>query len=287
MKLSELLLSIKERYGCQVSVEPTHELFRRSERLAIPSSMTIHNHEYCLFIKSLDGNHSCAIHKHRTLRLAKHGRCFCGSCPYGVWEYVQPVVFHGEVASVIYLGTYVKASHPGWQKYGKAYGGPMLPPLTAERKAVLPAVAEFLAEFLQYELSLAADEVHHAVKQHDRQYYCTLVQNMLALHYREELRLADAAAVCGLNANYLGNLLKAHLGKTFMQLLTEQRLAEAEACLKYRADLSIARVAKACGFRDSNYFSLVFKRQLGVAPSEFRNHWRELEHRQWSGSRLR
>lgn len=283
MKLSELLLYIEDRYACRISVDPTHELFRTSERLAIPASMTIHNHEYCRFIKSLDGNLSCACHKHRTLRLARHGRCFCGCCPYGVWEFVQPVLFQGALASVIYLGTYLKTDHPGWKRQSLKYNGPVLPTLNQERKDALPAAAQFLAQFLECELALAATEGHHSAKQHDRQYYCTLVQNMLALRYKENLRLADAAAVCGLNANYLGNLLKDHLGKTFMQLLTEQRLAQAEACLKYRHDLSIAAIAKECGFRDGNYFSLVFKKQMGVSPHDFCAHWHELERKHWIG----
>ena len=153
--------------------------------------------------------------------------------------------------------------------------------LTQEKKVVFPAVAQFLAEFLKCELALASDEAHLNTKQHDRHYYCALVQNLLALRYQEDLRLSDAAEVCGLNTNYLGNLLKEHLGKTFTQMLTEQRLAEAVACLKYRNDLSIAGVAKACGFRDSNYFSLVFSKKLGMSPTQFRANWSEAEKQNW------
>ncbi len=281
MKLNELLLYIETQYGCRVSVEPLHELFLSSERLAIPATLTIHNHEYCRFIKSLDGNHACAVHKHRTLWLARHGRCFCGCCPYGVWEYVQPVIFQEKLATVIYLGTYIKPDHPGWKHYSSDYSGLQLPMLTQEKKVVFPTVAQFLAEFLKCELALASDEAHLNTKQHDRHYYCALVQNLLALRYQDDLRLSDAAEVCGLNTNYLGNLLKEHLGKTFTQLLTEQRLAEAVACLKYRNDLSIAGVAKACGFRDSNYFSLVFSKKLGMSPTQFRANWSEAEKQNW------
>lgn len=281
MKLSELLLLVEERYACRVSVEPAHELFRTSERLALPASMTIHNHEYCRYIKSLDGNRACAFHKHRTLWLARHGRAFCGCCPYGVWEYVQPVLFQGKLASVIYLGTYRKEDHPGWKRHAANYGGEPLPLLERTRQAALPDAAQFLAQFLECELSLAADAAHQTAKQHDRQYYCTLVQNLIALRYQEDLRLADAAEVCGLNANYLGNLLKEHLGKTFTQLLTEQRLDEAIACLKYRTELSIAEVARTCGFRDGNYFSLVFGKKMGMSPTHFRGNWREAVIQSW------
>ena len=108
---------------------------------------------------------------------------------------------------------------------------------------------------------------------------------MLALRYQENLRLQDAAAVCGLNANYLGNLLKDHLGKTFTQLLTEHRLTEAVACLKYGSNLSIAEVARQCGFRDGNYFSLVFSRKMGMSPTQFRANWRVAEKAYWKNVR--
>ena len=54
----------------------------------------------------------------------------------------------------------------------------------------------------------------------------------------------------------------------------EQRVVEAQACLKYQTDMTIAEVAAACGFRDANYFSLVFSRKCGVSPSDFRRNWK-------------
>ena len=258
------------------------ELFRTSERLCVSASSLIHNHDYCRFVKSLDANLSCAIHKHRTLRLARHGRCFRGCCPYGVWEYVQPVLCEGRLICVIYIGTFINRDHPGWRRHAADYSGAQLPPLTQERMEAMPAIATFLAQFLQAEFYLARSEAHQSGKQHDRDYYCRLVKNLISLRYREDLRLRDAAEACGLNANYLGNLLKDCLGKTFTQLLTEQRLLEATACLKYHKELSIGGVARACGFHDGNYFSLVFSRHTGMSPSEFRANWDDATRRFWT-----
>ena len=272
MTIEELLLHWENRLGCSLSLEPIHELFRQSPRLSFPNHRTLHNHDYCRFIKGRDRNHSCAVNKHRTLRLARHGRPFGGCCPYGVWEWVQPILFHGELAAVLYLGTYAKGDHSRWRQMSRHYTGAPLPPFSPEKVAALQAAGRFFAQFLTYELQLAEEAFLADAKQHVKQRYCGIVKNLIALRYRENLHLQEVAEACQVTPNYLSALLKSVTGKTFKELLTEQRLVEAEACLKYR-NLSIAEIAAQCGFQDSNYFSVVFRKYFGASPSEYRLSW--------------
>ncbi|MGN0867587.1 MAG: helix-turn-helix transcriptional regulator [Oligosphaeraceae bacterium] len=212
------------------------------------------------------------MNKHRTLRLACYGRPFGGCCPYGVWEWVQPILFHGELAAVLYLGTYAQGDHPQWRQKSRQYAGAPLPLFAREKVPALKEAARFFAQFLTYELQLAEEAFLADAKQHVKRKYCGIVKNLIALRYRENLHLQDAAEACQVTPNYLSALLKSVTGKTFKELLTEQRLVEAEACLKYRT-LSIAEIAAQCGFQDSNYFSVVFRKYFGASPSEYRLHW--------------
>ena len=98
------------------------------------------------------------------------------------------------------------------------------------------------------------------------------VNAYLKQHFQENLTLAGVAAICRLTPNYMSNLIRAVSGKTFRQLLTQQRLQEAEACLKYR-DMSITEISAECGFCDSNYFSTVFSKAYGCSPREYRKNW--------------
>ena len=45
MKIDDFFLYVENHLGCLASLEPLHDLFRTSPRLAFPNFMTLHNHE--------------------------------------------------------------------------------------------------------------------------------------------------------------------------------------------------------------------------------------------------
>ena len=275
MKLIELLLYIEGLTDSDISIEPMDLLFHEADSLLIPNYKTLHNHPYCLFIKSLDKNFSCAENKYRSKKIAACGHRFCGCCPWGIWELGQPVICNGKLIAVIYMGTFKRRGKPLTPPEGQSYDGPIPPEITLQKERSLKEWGAFLARFIACEYNRIQQSAVTSEKQHSAKYYCDIVHNVIALRYKEDLRLSDAAKACRVNPNYLSNLIKASTGKTFSELLTEQRILEAQACLKYHGYMSIAEVATACGFRDSNYFSMVFSRYCGATPSYFRKYWRE------------
>ena len=274
MTIHEMLIQIENETKVDLSIEPIHSLFQTCEALRIPYHKRIHNHPFCRFIKSLDGNHSCAQNKHRGMKIATYGRRFCGCCPYGVWQLVQPVMHDGQLLAIIYFGYHSLPGKPQVIPDGHEYAGPPLPEATPEAIAQMKDFASFFARFIRCEVVMHLERMSTPEKQHSAQYYCDIVRNLIAARYMEDLNLNDAAAACHVTPNYLSNLLKASTGSTFRQMLTEQRIMEAQACLKYQNEMTIAQIAAACGFKDSNYFSLVFSRKCGVSPSDFRKDWR-------------
>lgn len=285
MKLCELLLQFENRIGGLISVEPMCVQLLTNEHLQLPTRMTLHNHDFCRFIKQHDRNDSCAHNKHYSVEIASRGRRFCGYCPYGVWELVQPVMFQQKLAAVLYFGGFCDVKRiPSLEKYG-VYRGSLPPPVTPEKIVLIKKYAAFMAEFIRWELELAlAANRANPIKQHGADYYLKKVTLFLAQHFSEDIRLADVAELCHLTPNYLSNLLRKHTGKTFRQLLLEQRLIEAEACLKYRHTMSITDIAMQCGFCDGNYFSAVFHRAFGCSPRYYRLNWRILHAAVNSGS---
>lgn len=275
MKLIELLLYVEGLTGSDISIDPMDILFHEADSLIIPNYKTLHNHAYCLFIKSLDKNFSCAENKYRTKKIATCGHRFCGCCPWGIWEHVQPVMCNGKLIAVIYMGTFRGRGKALTPPEGQTYDGPVPPEITPQKERSLKEWGAFLARFIACEFDRSKQAEGTREKQHSPKYYCDIVHNIIALRYKEDLRLSDVAKACHVNPNYLSNLLKASTGRTFSQLLNDQRIIEAQACLKYHSYMSIAEVAAACGFKDSNYFSLVFSRVCGATPSYFRNNWRE------------
>ena len=277
MNIHKMLIHIENLTGSNISIEPMHVLFHSCEALRIPYHKMLHNHEFCRFRKSLDGNRSCALNKHRSMRIAACGRRFCGCCPYGMWELVQPVMLNGQLIAIIYLGCFTSPSHPLAIEGENTYAGSIPPSITPEKTALLKEWAAFFAKFICCEFQANQETTPLPEKQHDAKYYCDIVRNLIASRYMDDLRLGDAAKACHVNQNYLSNLLKASTGYTFRQMLTDQRVIEAQACLKYQ-EMTIAEISAACGFKDSNYFSLVFSRKCGVSPTYFRNNWKTDAH---------
>jgi two-component system response regulator YesN len=72
-----------------------------------------------------------------------------------------------------------------------------------------------------------------------------------------------------ISPSYLSRLLKRHLGKTFVDALTDLRIEKAKQLLA-GSDLNVYTVADAVGYSDPHYFSTIFKKMTGVPPSEYR-----------------
>jgi AraC family transcriptional regulator len=89
----------------------------------------------------------------------------------------------------------------------------------------------------------------------------------------EDIRLADLACDTGLSECYLARTFRATTGMTLHAALVERRIARArsliEAASRRGARPSLAAVAAACGFSSHAHMTTIFRRVLGVTPSEW------------------
>jgi AraC family transcriptional regulator len=89
----------------------------------------------------------------------------------------------------------------------------------------------------------------------------------------EDIRLADLASDTGLSECYLARTFRAATGMTLHAALVERRIARArsliEAASRHGAHASLAEVAAASGFSSHAHMTTVFRRVLGVTPSEW------------------
>jgi AraC-like DNA-binding protein len=71
-----------------------------------------------------------------------------------------------------------------------------------------------------------------------------------------------------MSATHFSRAFKQSHGVTFQEFLLRYRVQQARQKLQSQT-VSIADVAYAVGFSDPSYFTRVFKRFLGVAPSDY------------------
>lgn len=96
------------------------------------------------------------------------------------------------------------------------------------------------------------------------------VKDYIDENYHEDIALQDIAGVFGYSDVYFCKLFKQNFGKNFITYLNEYRMDKAKRLL---ADplINIKDVSINAGYRDANYFTRVFKRMVGMTPSEYRN----------------
>jgi AraC-like DNA-binding protein len=79
---------------------------------------------------------------------------------------------------------------------------------------------------------------------------------------------AVVARLCSLSATHFSRAFKQAFTMTFQEFLLRYRIAE--ACRQFRVPgAPISDVAYGVGFSDASYFTRVFKRYVGVSPSEY------------------
>ena len=89
-------------------------------------------------------------------------------------------------------------------------------------------------------------------------------------HYGEdELSLNQVASKVNLSPNHLSTIFSQKTGKTFIKFLTDYRMMKAKELLKCSNKRSSV-IALEVGYRDSHYFSFLFKKTQGMTPTQFR-----------------
>lgn len=97
------------------------------------------------------------------------------------------------------------------------------------------------------------------------------VIDYLNRHYRSPLNSETIEKDLSYNFDYLNQLFRRHLGSTIFQTLEKIRMENAQNLL-LTSDMTMAQIAKEVGYREESYFSKVFKKATGLAPSVYRNN---------------
>ncbi len=83
------------------------------------------------------------------------------------------------------------------------------------------------------------------------------------------LNLNTAASHVFINPSYLSALFKKEAGISFVDFITQVRIEKAKLFLA-QEDIKSYEAAQKAGYEDPHYFSVCFKKQTGMSPSEYR-----------------
>lgn len=89
-------------------------------------------------------------------------------------------------------------------------------------------------------------------------------------YYNSNITINEICNAIYLSPCHFQRIFKNVTNKTPHQYLTEYRIIKSKEKLKSQ-DISIAEIAKLCGFLSGGHFSTVFKKYEGITPSKYRN----------------
>lgn len=89
------------------------------------------------------------------------------------------------------------------------------------------------------------------------------------MNFAKELSLDEVSKEVGVSPYYFSKLFKEESGVNFVEYVTNVRMDSAKKMLK-DSSYSIKEICIDVGYGDPNYFSRIFKKCIGLTPSEFR-----------------
>ena len=92
-------------------------------------------------------------------------------------------------------------------------------------------------------------------------------------HLEEDLTLSFMAKHFAFSKEYFSTIFKISTGFGFNEYLNQMRIAKVSHLLT-ETDKSVTEISSLCGFNDSNYFSAVFKKIMGITPLKYRQSYK-------------
>lgn len=97
-----------------------------------------------------------------------------------------------------------------------------------------------------------------------------VIKDYIDRNYKKDISAKDVAGILGYSDVYFSKVFKQLFDDNFINYLTKIRIDRAKILLK-DVSFNIKEVGKSVGYADSNYFTKVFKRSIGMSPSEYRS----------------
>lgn len=108
------------------------------------------------------------------------------------------------------------------------------------------------------------------------QYHPAVLAIMRHIHanYPQRITLAQLGQLTAFSPVYCDSLFRQQVGRSITDYLIDTRISYAKRLLEDGGE-SVSWVGEQVGFPDSNYFSRVFKKRVGISPGMYRKRYTE------------
>jgi len=247
-----------------------------------------HNSVMCVYVKnsSPEMQKRCLRCQHIAIEYARRHGDYCGTCFFGMTEYVfaVPLQSEQELCAIISVSGY-RLPTPELMRYitraAKQFDMEPEPlvkmamqnqgdlPDAESLRIIVRPLAHMLTLLSQHMMKL---NLNSLPSDSTRNFVYMKILRYLNLHYRTEISMKQLARDNHCSVSYLSHMFKTRNGLSVRAYINVLRMRDATAYLT-NTDLPISEIAYALGFSDSNYFSTVFRKEMGCSPIAYRKRY--------------
>ncbi len=141
------------------------------------------------------------------------------------------------------------------------------------RQDYLPTILEMksLDEIKTWFLSKISSSCKNIVQSKEKQCSSSIekAKTYILQQYNNDISLDDVSREVDISPYYFSKLFKEETGENFIEYLTAVRIEKAKQLLM-NSSFSMKEICGEVGYADPNYFSRIFKKNVGVTPTEFK-----------------
>lgn len=105
----------------------------------------------------------------------------------------------------------------------------------------------------------------------EKESHVNRIKSWIDQHFTSNISLDDVSENLHISKYYMSRIFKEVTGYTVMQYLMSRRMNQAKYLLEIYPNKSITDVGLESGFESSSHFSRLFRKQVNMTPSEYRN----------------
>ena len=185
---------------------------------------------------------------------------------------VPPGAVHKASSPDTFMDFYIAAKHLDYDRIYmiKDSDNVILPLMELMYKAMLEKENNYskIADSLLDTICAYLDKYRNA--NHKYPFVNSLKETILENFTDPDFRLSETMTHFCYNKDYLRRCFESDTGKTPLQYLTDLRINRAKMLLLQNDRVLIREIGGKCGFSDTLYFSVVFKKITGMSPEEYR-----------------
>lgn len=271
--IKNYILFLKSRYKLQVSLHPMkyNSVIFSDELMAF----NMHNNSYCIFLKTCKGVQPHCVEKQEKVFEKSLQGSYIGTCFAGVKEFIYPI-FNGEknIGFISVSGYKTEKSEDYLKSVSNQYDIPFqtLKEAYNQLEEDMPSKQEIdllllpLCQMLELALIKTKNETSYETTFPER------ILRYIKQFHNQNITSDDICEYFSCSRSYMSTEFNKFYGKSIRQYITELRIEDAKSLL-VNSKLSVTEIAYSVGFTDSNYFSSIFKKAVGLSPLAYRRNY--------------